>query len=204
MLNLIKKDVLLQKHLVVVYIGLIGLYLYIDMPLAITIVLTSALFVLHSHYYDEKDKSNLLLNSLPYSRKEIVSSKYLEAIIVIVPVSIIGYAAYFIFNRADFEFSFTTLLGSLIGTMLFTACYLPFFYRFQQQHFLMIASVLVGLMVALMPAIIRTVNKYFSTQIETIRNWDELQMYSILGIVSIVLYVLSWRLTIRIYNKRAF
>lgn len=204
MLNLIKKDILLQKHLLIVYVGLIGLYLYVDMPLAVTIILTSSLFMFHSHYYDEKDKSNLLLNSLPYSRKEIVSSKYLEAILVIIPISIVGYVMYFIFNSSDFQFSWTILLSSLIGTMLFTACYLPFFYRFKQQHLLLIASVFIGLIVALMPAIIRIGNKYLSTQIEVIRSWNELQVYSVLGILSIILYVLSWRLTIRIYTKRAF
>lgn len=204
MLNLIKKDLLLQRHLLIFYIGLALLYIYIDIPLFVTIILTNSLFVLHSHYYDEKDKSNLLLNSLPYSRKEIVSSKYVEAILILIPVSIINYIGQFIFNRAEFEFSITTIVGALIGTMLFTAFYLPFFYRFKQQYLIIFMSGLIGITIALMPAIIRVMNKYFISQIEWIMNMDEFQLYSLLGAISLLLYALSWKLTVTIYSKRSF
>lgn len=204
MLNLIKKDILLQKHLFILYIGLVWLYIYLDIPLFITIILTSSLFVLHSHYYDEKDKSNLLLNSLPFSRKEIVSSKYVEAILIFIPVSIINYIGQFIFNRAEFELSISTIIGALIGTMLFTAFYLPFFYRFKQQYLIILMSGLIGILAALMPAIVRVTNKYFSSQIETIMAMNEFQLYSLVGIVCLLLYALSWKLTVSIYSKRSF
>ena len=204
MLNLIKKDILLQKNLGLVYLGLIILYLYIDISLVITIIMTCSLFVLHSHYYDEKDHSNMLLNSLPYSRKEIVTSKYLEALIVFIPVTIISIVSKLIFTGGDFEFSYTSLLIGLFGTMIFTAIYLPFFYKFTQQYIMIIGAALMGLAIALMPAITRFVTKHFSDQINTILNMSEIQLYTIFGGISIVLFALSWRLTISIYSKRTF
>ena len=204
MLNLIKKDILLQKNLGLIYLGLIALYLYSDINLVVTITLTCSLFVLHSHFYDEKDHSNMLLNSLPYTRKEIVTSKYLEAILAIIPVSIVSIVSKLIYTGGDFEFSYMSILISLFCTMIFTAFYLPFFYKFTQQYLMIIGAALMGLAIALMPAITRFVTKHFSDQINTILNMSEIQLYTIFGSISILLFVLSWKLTISIYSKRVF
>ncbi len=204
MFNLIKKDLLLQKHLGLVYLGLIVLYLYIDISLVGTITLTCSLFVLHSHYYDEKDHSNMLLNSLPYSRKEIVTSKFLEAVLAIIPVSIVSIVSKLIFTGGDFELSYSSLLISLFCTMIFTSFYLPFFYKFTQQYIMMIGAALMGLTVALMPIITRFVTKHFSDQINTVLNMSEIQLYTIFGGISVLLFVLSWNLTVSIYSKRVF
>jgi len=204
MLNLIKKDILLQKNLGLIYLGLIVLYLYIDMSLVLTITITCSLFVLHSHYYDEKDLSNMLLNSLPYTRKEIVTSKYVEAILVFVPVSVVSIVSKLIYTGGDFDFSFMSLLMGLFGTMIFTSLYLPFFYKFTQQYIMMIGAVLMGFAIALMPSIIRFATKNFSDQINSILNMPEFQLYTLFGGISLVLFALSWRLTITIYSKRSF
>lgn len=48
------------------------------MDVAYVIIICSAVFVINTYQSDDKDNANILVNSLPYTRKEIISSKYVE------------------------------------------------------------------------------------------------------------------------------
>lgn len=80
MFNLIKKDLILQKNLLLVYLLVLVLLLSSGFHFGFIVVLLSSLFLFNSQYYDDKEKSHVLLNSLPYTRKEIVSSKYVGGV----------------------------------------------------------------------------------------------------------------------------
>lgn len=204
MLNLMKKDIILQKHLLLVYLGLILLYLYVDINYVVSVVMTSSLFVLHSHYYDEKDKANMLLNSLPYTRKEIVSSKYIEAILILIPVIAISVLGNTIMNGGELTVTFTSLFACIIGTMMFTAFYLPFTYKFSQQYLMIATSFLIGLVIVFMPAINRFVMTKFSTQINDLKSVSDVQLIGVIGVISILIYAVSWKMSISIYSKKSF
>ena len=82
MINLILKDVLIQKKLILFYIATIIIYLWAGVPSLLFLgFLYSVIFILNAFAYDEKDNANILLISLPYTRKEIVSSKYIGSLI---------------------------------------------------------------------------------------------------------------------------
>ncbi len=72
MLNLILKDILIQKNILIIYIATIILYLMVNVPSVYIVFIYSIVFVLSAFSNDEKDNANILLNSLPYTRREIV------------------------------------------------------------------------------------------------------------------------------------
>lgn len=203
MFNLMKKDFILQKRLLIVYIILLIFYLRADFSIVFSVVMISSLFVMNSHYYDEKDKANILLNSLPYTKKEIVSSKYIEALLSAVIVILIYFIGQYIVD-SSLVFSFKQIIPCFLGTMLFTAFYLPFFYKFTQQYLLVAFSALVVIGIITARPIQEFVMANFEETIQLLQNLATIQLYGIMTILVIFIYVISWLLSIKIYSNKAF
>ncbi|WP_027624176.1 ABC-2 transporter permease [Clostridium lundense] len=87
MLNLIFKDIIVQKRnlLFMLLYLIICIFAFRSMPSqAILYVITLTyifFFITGSYSYDEKNKSHLMISSLPITRKEIIISKYISIII---------------------------------------------------------------------------------------------------------------------------
>ena len=80
MLNLIRKDIVLQKGTLLILLPVLFLYLLVGKSDIWVGVIFCIAIIMQSFALDEKSSTNLFLNSLPYTRKEIVSSKYIAAI----------------------------------------------------------------------------------------------------------------------------
>lgn len=67
MFSLIKKDFLIQKNQFLLYAVIVTFFAFLDKaPIFIGFVFSLS-FIMNANLYDEKDNSNLLLNSLPYT-----------------------------------------------------------------------------------------------------------------------------------------
>lgn len=201
MLNLMKKDLILQKYLIVFYLVLFIAYLQLEINFIISVVMVSSLFVMNSHYYDEKNKAVQLINSLPYTKKEIVSSKYLEAIFATLVVIAIGFLVQLV-SQTSFEISFFTIIGCLAGTMIFTGIYLPIFYKFKQQYLLVLASIGIAVVIVYMPRILNFIITKFAGEIDYLKAVSDLELYGYLTIASVIIYSLSWLTSLKIYSKK--
>lgn len=203
MLNLIRKDLILQKYLIIFYLIIFIVYLQFEINFIISVIMVTSLFVMNSHYYDEKSKAVQLINSLPYSKKEIVSSKYIEAILATLIVVAIGFIIQLV-SQTSFKISFFTVMGCLAGTMIFTGIYLPIFYKFKQQYLLVIASIGIIVIIVYMPKVINFFITNYAGQIDYLKNISNLELYGYLTIGSLVIYSLSWLASLKIYSKKAF
>lgn len=97
------------------------------MDVAYVIIICSAVFVINTYQSDDKDNANILVNSLPYTRKEIISSKYVGTLfftIVIIPFCLVG--KYFILDGMEFQLSLESYILGFLAVMLITAFYIPF------------------------------------------------------------------------------
>lgn len=204
MFNLMKKDFLLQKRLLIVYVILLIFYLRADFNIVFSVVMISSLFVMNSHYYDEKDKANMLLNSLPYTKKEIVSSKYIEALLSAVIVILLFVIGQYVVDSSLVNFSFIQIISCFLGTMIFTAFYLPFFYKFTQQYILIGFSAVIVLVVISARPITEFVVSNFPETIQTLQEMATFQIYSMVTILVLIIYGFSWILSIKIYSNKAF
>ncbi len=102
------------------------------MDVAYVIIICSAVFVINTYQSDDKDNANILVNSLPYTRKEIISSKYVGTLlftIVIIPFCLVG--KYFILDSMEFQLSIESYILGFLAVMLITAFYIPFFVAFK-------------------------------------------------------------------------
>ncbi|MEY9971208.1 ABC-2 type transport system permease protein [Lysinibacillus sp. RC46] len=203
MINLILKDVLIQKKLILFYIATIIIYLLAGVPLIFLGFLYSVIYILNAFAYDEKDNANILLNSLPYTRKEIVSSKYIGSLIFTTLFVFMIYVGDFLINGKGDLFIWKEML-LIIGLVMVAISFMfPISYKFKTQYLLIASGVLFGIYMLtislLVPIndILRELTRKFLTLQET-------QMYFVASITVAILYIGSWLLSIRIYERKAF
>ena len=84
MFNLIRRDVILQKKQLLFFIPVILVFIIAGAPPILTFLVASIFIPFNTYAYDEKVETNILLNSLPYTRKEIIASRYLGAIVYMI------------------------------------------------------------------------------------------------------------------------
>ena len=204
MFKLIKKDFILQKKMLAVYLVILAFCLYSDYNLVFIVMIVSSLFVMNSHYYDEKDNAHILLNSLPYTRKEIVSSKYIGAILfslIVIPLSIAGQL---IIDNAMLQEPLKIIILSLLLVLFFTAFYLPFFYKFTQQYLLVGFTFIFILLIFLVNKLPLFLSEHFAGTVKFVSELNDVTLLSSLSLIAVVCYLVSWMLSVHIYQKKAF
>ncbi|MDN4495528.1 ABC-2 transporter permease [Ureibacillus aquaedulcis] len=204
MFNLIKKDFYLQKNILPIYFLILCFYLWSGTHPAIVIGIVSSIFVINSHYNDEKGKSHILLNSLPYTKKEIVGSKYIGMLVFttfLLPFVLLGtYITYQSLSNLDIR---DILYGYMIIT-LFTSFYLPFFYRFDQQYILVIFTLIFTIIIVFAKnstILISNIVGEFSNIVMELNN-PLIQLSAL--VVILIIFGLSWVLSMKVYSKRSF
>ncbi|MDM5250785.1 MULTISPECIES: ABC-2 transporter permease [unclassified Lysinibacillus] len=204
MVNLILKDILIQKKLILFYIATIILYLWIDTSLVHIVSIYSVVFIMNAFSYDEKDNVNTLLNSLPYTRKEIVSSKYVGVLIFTVLFIIITSLGDFLLNGREVLFLWKDILLIIGLVMVAMSFMLPISYKFKTKYSLIAAGVLFGIYLVTIKFLIPNFNDQLRELIQKFMTLQETQMYFVAILTTVILYIGSWLLSIRIYERKAF
>ena len=212
MFNLIRKDIIVLKNTILIFIPAILVYLVADMSSVWVGFFFSLVVIIGAFGTDEKPAINNFLNSLPYTRKEIVSSKYIGALIftfIIVSALFIGN---FIIHKEIIDWKELVLIVGLV--LLFVSFYFPFSYKFKGQYFLngtlIIGAAALVISQFIVPKILPTLDDTMNlgekveSLIQKLFSLQDMQLYGLIAIVIIVLYVGSWLLSIRIYNKKVF
>ena len=146
--------------------------------------------------YDENDKWDIYANTLPYSRAQMVSVKYLIGLIL--SASLIIFASIFMWAMTDIRgIIFDVMLLLLTLNLLVTALVLLLTFKFGVANGRILYYVLLGVGCAVSVA----VNKI--TQSMYIAFSVDLSLVNIV-IAVIAFYILSWLLSVRFYNKRQF
>ncbi|MCY9548389.1 ABC-2 transporter permease [Lysinibacillus xylanilyticus] len=204
MINLILKDVLIQKKIILLYIATIIIYLLAGVPSLIFLgFLYSVIFILNAFAYDEKDNANILLNSLPYTRKEIVSSKYIGSLIFTTIFVFMIYVGDFLINGKGDLFIWKEML-LIIGLVMVAISFIfPISYKFKMQYLLIALGVLFGIYMLAINLLV-PINDILRELARKFLTLQEMQMYFVASITVIILYVGSWLLSIYIYKRRAF
>ncbi|PGE01355.1 ABC-2 transporter permease [Bacillus pseudomycoides] len=207
MYNLILKDFRLQKSIILLYLIIICFFIMTFGSFYLMVILPVGSYVINLHYYDAKNNSHKFINSLPYSRKLIIMSKYIGVMIFMLIV-----VSFSLSIQAIIQFVFPTygqiptpqeIVISILTVMLFTSLYLPFFYRFTNKYLIAAVSIIFPVFVVLWRTIEAYVNitdlVYSVTTQFTIN-----QLIILVSIVTILIFIGSYFLTVRIYKRTDF
>ncbi|HLR68497.1 MAG TPA: ABC-2 transporter permease [Virgibacillus sp.] len=201
MFNLIRRDVILQKKLLLTYFPFIAFFIIMDSHPALTFLVASIFVPFNSFFYDKQAETNILLNSLPYTRKEIIASRYLGAIVFMVLSIGVTSLALFVWNK-----SFTTADIAIAGGLflIFVAFTFPLFYIFKSEHIFTVVLISFILLAGIGPPIVMFLAEHLTAVTDFIVSLSIPALYTGAAAVILTLYVVSWGITTIIYQRKAF
>ena len=213
MFSLLKKDLIacFKIDLKTIIKVLVGMFLIsiILMPSVLTpysaVTLTffiSYIFIFRSFYLDELNKCDYFLNSLPIEKEDIVYSKYLFAVFVIIISLLFSYCysrvAENIWGYANFDMDIVLMILILILILISISFPLNFKYGYIKSY------IILNLIIA---AIVIFGIYGSSVQSYIIGEWEEVPILRdktliIKFILSIIMYLISMYISKKIYDKK--
>jgi ABC-2 type transport system permease protein len=142
---------------------------------------------------DKKYNSEVIVNSLPLARKQIVLAKYIMALIIFIISMIVSSPV--VINRFEdgtFEFITTTVITISGFVFIYLSIVLPilFWFGYKKASF-------ITLFILIAPTAIGTM--FFEI------NLEQIQLYnSVLFVSSICMFIVSIFVSVKLYEKREF
>lgn len=164
--------------------------------------------------YDEKNNSELILNSLPLKRETIVKARYFSVIIFIVAaIAIIGGMG-FVFKTIGLPFpryymKSNDLIAIFTSAILLFSIYLPFFFRYGYHKARVLNMILFMFFFFIPGFLIKLVKKNFDLvtfehTIEFLNRQPSWLMVLGLAVALLIIFSVSLRISVAIYRKREF
>ncbi len=162
--------------------------LFIIMSVIITIGATVKTFEA-----DSKNESEVIVNSLPILKKQIVYAKYIVAIIILFISVTVGCFTMGMKNGVNlFEFIETTLLASISFILVYLSFVLPISFWLGYKKTIFITIVIFMAPIVILEALFQI-------------NLEQIQLYSsLLFIGSICMFITSIFVSVKLYEKREF
>ncbi|KON88847.1 multidrug ABC transporter permease [Sporosarcina globispora] len=201
MFNLIRRDIILQKRQLLIFLPFILFFIMMGAQPALIFLVASIFIPFNTYAYDEKAETNILLNSLPYTRREIIASRYLGAILYMILSIGIASLALAAFNK---PFSFTDIaIGSGLF-LLFAAFTFPLFHLLKSGYITTAVLISFLLLTYLSGPIVSFVNENLTVITDFIFSLSIQTLYVGAAAVIMTFYAVSWGVTTFIYQRKAF
>lgn len=209
MIGLIKKDLLMIKS----NLKLVGIILFVffimamqgEMDISFVPALISAMLFMSTFSYDEYNKWDAYAITLPNGRKNIVKSKYIATIILVIVAiiitSLLNILVGIINNNVDYEKIFSLMAGCGFGVIIIQSIIYPLIFKYG------IEKGRIGLFVGVfgVVAIIGLLSKVININISSnLINFIENYWLIIILVISIILLGISYKISEKIYMKKEF
>ena len=209
MKGLIIKDLLMikgnLKHILFLYILFFALTLQGSFDLSFMLVMVSVMLFMSTFSYDEYNKWDAYAITLPNGRNNIVKSKYVSTIIIIVVSTLItlmlSIIVGFIKNNLDLETTISTMLGSCFALVVLVGVLYPIIFKFGIEKGRIILFV-VAFAVAIIAKILFD-NLSINIPVELL-TFLENYFVLIISTLSIFIVLVSYKISKLIYLKKEF
>jgi len=88
--------------------------------------------------------------------------------------------------------------------MIVISFILPMSYKFKTKYLTIAIMGLFGVYMVIINYFVPNLNKQIRTVVQNFMTVQELQLYLIISLLIVVLYIGSWMLSVRIYKRKAF
>lgn len=210
MFNLICKDVVIQKKSIVGCIlfiifynilalfskGYSGIFIYAGLPLVIEYLLLTNTFL-----FDDKNKSYVILNSLPIGRKNIVISRYLSVFVFFIVAISSQFILSTLVNR-HITMKIDYVIADFIIVNIMSAVCLPLYFKYRYtklKYFFMMFFFAFWFGV---PYVVEKID--IVKLVGIFKGISYLGLYTISISCAIALIIISLTISIVIYNNREF
>ncbi|PEA32685.1 ABC-2 transporter permease [Bacillus toyonensis] len=197
MKQLILKDFIIQWKFLIWYI-LYPIFFYIALTdtknlfIIMSVIITIGATV-KTFEADSKNESEVIVNSLPILRKQIVYAKYIVAIIILFISVMVGCFTMGMKNGVNlFEFIETTMIASISFILIYLSFVLPISFWLAYKK-----AIFITLFILIAPTAICTM--FFEI------NLEQIQLYNgLLFVSSICMFIVSAFVSMKLYEKREF
>lgn len=201
MLHLIVKDIVLQRNTFFILLPLLVVYMLLNSPSLFIGIIFCIAFTMQAFAADEKSQIHLLLNSLPYTKKEIVSAKYLGALVITIIIALTVVLGHLIIHGE--LFSWKELLLMLYLVMLYVSFSFPVSYKFKSSYLMIAFFAAFAAYLVVINLFVPNLNDLIRELVGKLLAMQAGQLYTMAGGIVFGVYVLSWLLSLRIYYKKA-
>lgn len=202
MFNLIRKDIVLQKSTLLILLPALLVYLLLNTSSIWVGIVFSVVIIMNAFANDEKTSIHMLLNSLPYTRKEIVSSKYIGAFIFMSMVVCIIFIGNLLIHQEITAWKDILFMVSLV--MVAISLFFPFSYKFKSQYMFIASVVFFAIYLVVVNFFIPNLNDIMREFVQVLLTVQTAQLYLFIALAVLMLYACSWLLSIRIYERKVF
>ena len=215
LLNLSSYKTTLFLILIFCSMGMIGTDAVNFAPTFITVMI--GMIVLSTFNYDEASHAEKYIVALPLTRKEIVMSKYVLAIVGNILGGIIGIILTIIIVnvmnvirpddliRLDYKGLLVTVISGIFGVALIQAIQIPSVYRFGAEKGRIQMFLLIFLLVLMIAGAGFLITKIgFDINMEEINHFMNRFGIPVLILVSAVLYYISYKISYKIFKKKEY
>lgn len=214
MYQLIKKDLLIQKKSVILSLFLIIFFsLYFSKMgaagLTLSVFAVTYMLTLGASAIDEKNNSDKLLISLPIRKVTIVLSKYLSVFVFSLYVILMNYLIRILIHVLHLPvnvipFTFAGILGSVIAPMLFCSISLPLIFKYGYLKSRMANLLLFFLIVIGGTALVDKALQNYPSLENLLIGKSSVEMIIVTLIPAVIIFVLSFLLSLSFYKNREF
>lgn len=202
MFNLIRRDFIIQKRQLLMYVLLILFFVLLGRhDPAFIFLLASIVMPINTIAYDEKPETNILMNSLPYTRNEIIASRFLGTIVFIILATGVTSVLMYVFNR---PFSITDITISSSLALLLLSLYLPMSYIIKPGYSSPFALISFLVLAGIVPPMVSYLGERLTSVTEFLLNLPMPIFYISALLLGIAIYGTSWSITTFIYRRKVF
>lgn len=202
MLQLIKKDMAIHKFSWLIYSVITLVYMFAGNDIIFIIALMSAIIIVNVFYADERANGHKLWNAMPFTRREIVSARYMSLIIIIF-FNMLLVMTIELVMAGGLELAFWKgVMGSFILILITSAIFIPILYSLAQQNAVFILYVLYILLVIGAVYLFYYFYLYLTDNFIIPQTLSNVQFFGFGIVISICLYILSFVLSVRIYKNK--
>ncbi|MFP7169504.1 ABC-2 transporter permease [Terribacillus halophilus] len=202
MFNLIRRDFILQKWQLLLLIFIVLFFVLIDRQHpAFIFLLASVIIPINTLANDEKAETNILLNSLPYTRTEIIASRYLGSIVFIILATGVTSILLYVFNK---PFSITDIAISSSLALLLLSFYLPMSYIIKPGYNFPVALISFLILSGIVPPMVSYLSEKFTSFTDFILKLSVPTLYTSALLLGLAIYGTSWCISSLIYRRKAF
>lgn len=215
--GLIIKDILQLKNYRKTLVVFILIFMLVSISeidgignmLALMLTLAFAMFSMASFNYDELNKTDRYILTLPITRRQVVLSKYIFVIYSTLIGSIIGTVIGFILTSlvnkqiSNIGEIITIGLGGMMGIGLIEAIQIPCIYKWGAEKG-RIQMVLITALVIALTGVIEFIVKKVNIQFPVNNFFDIFNKFLpvIFIVTTIIIYYISFKIAYKIYNKK--
>lgn len=213
MIYLVLKDLLLQKRMFSMMFLYVLLFSFsfqsmVEGQLIATLVAVGYMFVMMGCAWEDKNKADVLWNSLPVPRWKIVGSKYLSAVIyvlMVVPVYWLVAEAFALLGLSISTVPVTwwSIVSAILTVLLISCLYLPIFFalgytKSRYWNFVLFAGTFT--LSSIVPQVFPEAPAWLQS-LETVSGETLLIYFSI---VVFLIVAISFSISLILYSRREF